>query len=256
MLFDHGCDAISSMLVGLQFLKLLQCQDIESSFYLLVLIILIPNFLVIWCQYGTGSFHFDEINPIDEGLPCYQLIGLFGYFFDYSFWKQQHWFSSYNYEFLIVFLVAAAFVCAKMCKGVLRDTKRDQKDVLKTLLLPTVLAVLIGAFKISGLLDIYLGEYFYPFFYTLVFFWGRNEIYMQICSVANQQFNPLNWGTISYAISIILPIFVPAIRENLNSYLYLCLAIQTIFLIQLIISFLLQASSILNIKLFMINKPQ
>jgi hypothetical protein len=48
---------------------------------------LIPNFIVIWTQYGTGAFHFDEINPIDEGLPCYQLLGLGGYFISYSFWK-------------------------------------------------------------------------------------------------------------------------------------------------------------------------
>lgn len=256
MLFDHGCDAISSMLVGLQFLKLLQCQDIETSMYLLVLVVLIPNFLVIWCQYGTGGFHLDEINPIDEGLPCYQLLGLCGYFFDYSFWKKQHWFSSYNYEFLIIFFVLAIMVCGKMCKDVLRDTKRDKKDVLKTLLLPTVLALLVAAFKLTGISDLFYGAYFYPFFYTLVFFWGRNELYMQICSVANQRFNPLNWGTISYAISMLVPMLVPAVRENLGNYLYLCLAIQALFLIELIISFLLQASSILGIKLFKVNKPQ
>lgn len=65
MLFDHGCDAISSMLVGLQFLKIIQAQDIELSFYAIVGLIMIPNFIMIWTQYGIGAFHFDAINPID-----------------------------------------------------------------------------------------------------------------------------------------------------------------------------------------------
>lgn len=65
MLFDHGCDAISSMLVGLQFIRLIQADNLEITFYALVLLIMVPNFLIIWTQYGIGSFHFDVINPID-----------------------------------------------------------------------------------------------------------------------------------------------------------------------------------------------
>lgn len=65
MLFDHGCDAISTTLVGIQFVKLIQCQDVEMTFYFLVIILFIPNFLIIWTQYATGAFHFDEINPVD-----------------------------------------------------------------------------------------------------------------------------------------------------------------------------------------------
>lgn len=150
----------------------------------------------------------------------------------------------------------AIIVCVKMCKDVLKDTKRDKKDLLSTLLLPTVLGLFIAAFKLTGLSNLFYGAYFYPFFYTLVFFWGRSEIYMQICSVANQRFNPLNWGTISYIVTMIIPMLVPVVRDNLNTYLYLCLTIQALFLLELIISFLLQASTILNIKLFKINKPQ
>ena len=97
MLFDHGCDAISSMLVGIQFIRLLQADDIEIAFYALVFLIMIPNFVVIWTQYGIGSFHLDAINPIDEGLPCYQLVGIIGYFIDYSFWRKHHIITSYNY---------------------------------------------------------------------------------------------------------------------------------------------------------------
>jgi hypothetical protein len=81
---------------------------------------MIPNFIVIWTQYGIGSFHLDAINPIDEGLPCYQLMGLMGYFIDYSFWQQHHLVASYNYEFLLLFIGIVILVCAKMTKNVIK----------------------------------------------------------------------------------------------------------------------------------------
>ena len=120
MLFDHGCDAISSMLVGIQFVRLLQAQDVELTFYAVIVLIMVPNFVVIWTQYGIGSFHLDEINPIDEGLPCYQIIGILGYFMDYSFWQKQHIITSYNFEFLLGFVVMVLIVLGKMTKNVLK----------------------------------------------------------------------------------------------------------------------------------------
>ena len=120
MLFDHGCDAISSMLVGLQFIRIIQAQDIETSFYAMVVIVMIPNFVVIWTQYGIGTFHLDAINPIDEGLPCYQILAILGYFLDYSFWRKHHILTSYNFELLLVFVVVMVFVLGKMTKSVLK----------------------------------------------------------------------------------------------------------------------------------------
>jgi hypothetical protein len=76
---------------------------------------------------------------------------------------------------------------------------------------------------------------------------------MQICSVSLQKFNVFNWSTISFVVSIAIPIFYPAAREHLAFYLYACLIIQALFLFELVLSFLRQAASILNIKLFTIN---
>ncbi len=151
MLFDHGCDAISSMLVGLQFIRLIQADDIEITFYAIVFLIMIPNFLVIWTQYGIGAFHFDEINPIDEGLPCYQIMGILGYFFDYSFWRKQHIITSYNYEFLLGFVVMVVVILGKTTRNVMRDTKRSKKDMISTLVLPLVLLGVSAVVKLSGL---------------------------------------------------------------------------------------------------------
>jgi hypothetical protein len=119
--------------------------------------------------------------------------------------------------------------------------------------LPVVLLAVVGAVKLSGFGEYAYGEHFYAFFYIFVFFWGRNEIHMQICSVAKQKFNVFNWSTIFFIASMAVPIAVPAVRPHLSNYLYACLAIQALLMIELIVSFLLQAASILKIKLFQVN---
>lgn len=89
----------------------------------------------------------------------------------------------------------------------------------------------------------------------MVFYWGRNEIHMQICSVAKQKFQPFNFSTIFFIASIALPIAVPAVRIHLKTYLMGCLIVQGVLLMELVVSFLRQAASILNIKLFQVNPP-
>ena len=127
--------------------------------------------------------------------------------------------------------------------------------MLSTLLLPVVVVAIIAGVKLSGLGSLVYGEHFYKYFYTFVFFWGRNEIHMQVCSVAKQKYQVFNWSTIFFIISMVLPIVVPSVRAHLSIYLLLCLIVQFLFLMELIISFLLQAASILKIRLFHVNPP-
>ncbi len=54
MLFDHGADALSGMIVGVQILKVIQAQNAEWGLYAIVFIIMIPNFLGLWTQYSVG----------------------------------------------------------------------------------------------------------------------------------------------------------------------------------------------------------
>jgi hypothetical protein len=146
-------------------------------------------------------------------------------------------------------------ILGKTTWNVLRDTKRKRSDMLSTLGLPLVLLGLVVAVKLSGLGTYVYGEHFYAFFYTVALYWGRNEIYMQVCSVANQKYNAFNWSTLVFIASLAVSIAFPAIRSHLSTYLYIFLAIQALFLAELIFSFLRQAASILNIKLFQVNPP-
>jgi len=59
----------------------------QYNIYFIAIIAMIPNFLAIWTQYGTGQFKLQIINPIDEGLPLYQILILCGAFVNYSFWR-------------------------------------------------------------------------------------------------------------------------------------------------------------------------
>jgi hypothetical protein len=112
---------------------------------------MIPNFLGLWTQYGVGEFKLDRINPIDEGLPSYQLMALSGFFIDFSFWKRDHLISSYNIEFLLIFSVVVIVACTKMCKDVMKNTKRSTSDMLNKFVLPYVLISALCLFRFGGL---------------------------------------------------------------------------------------------------------
>lgn len=56
----------------------------------------IPNFLMIWTQYGVGHFRLGVINPVDDGLPFIQLMGIGGAMVSFAFFKEDHWISTYN----------------------------------------------------------------------------------------------------------------------------------------------------------------
>ena len=65
MLFDHGADAITAVLFGIQLIVLFGITSENTSMLLLVYFVLYPNFAGIWNQYSIGHFNLDRINPID-----------------------------------------------------------------------------------------------------------------------------------------------------------------------------------------------
>lgn len=65
MLFDHGADALTSIMFGMQILKIIHMKDLEMSLYFVLVIIMLPNFAGLWVQYSVGEFKLDRINPID-----------------------------------------------------------------------------------------------------------------------------------------------------------------------------------------------
>lgn len=221
--------------------------------YALTFVIMLPNFAGLWTQYGVGEFKLDRINPIDEGLPSYQLLALGGFFFDYSFWQKQHLVSSYNMEFLLGFSVVVVVICTKMCKDVLSQTTRSKQDMLAKLALPAVLIAVLALIRFGGLRQELYVDNFYCLFYILLLFWGRNLMLMQVCSVTNQIFSVFNRGTNFFIIAILLPFLFTPLRAHLSNYLLGVIAVQCLLLFEFVYSFLDQATTILGIRVFKIK---
>jgi phosphatidylglycerophosphate synthase len=65
MLFDHGADAITAVLFGIQLLCVFGVQSYDLSIFLACYFVFYPNFAGLWNQYSIGHFNLDRINPID-----------------------------------------------------------------------------------------------------------------------------------------------------------------------------------------------
>lgn len=65
MLFDHGADAITAVLFGIQLIVLFGVTSHNLCIFMVVHFVLYPNFAGIWNQYSIGHFNLDRINPID-----------------------------------------------------------------------------------------------------------------------------------------------------------------------------------------------
>jgi hypothetical protein len=96
MLFDHGADALSGVLFGLQIIKVFAIKSEDICILMLFFNILYPNFAGLWNQYSVGYFKLDRINPIDEGLPSFVLLCFGGCFFNYENFNNFHIFAGYN----------------------------------------------------------------------------------------------------------------------------------------------------------------
>jgi len=126
--------------------------------------------------------------------------------------------------------------------------------LFKLILIPILIAIFVFI-ELSGLSQQIYQVYYFRFFYALTFFWTRNIIYMQICAVCNTTFKVLNIGTVSYLVCLLFMAFAP-IKENLGNFLTFVLILQGLLLLELILSFLNQATEILQIKFFSINPPK
>jgi hypothetical protein len=65
MLFDHGADAITAVLFGIQIAAVFGVQNRDHCILMMVYFVLYPNFVGLWNQYSIGHFKLDRINPID-----------------------------------------------------------------------------------------------------------------------------------------------------------------------------------------------
>jgi ethanolaminephosphotransferase len=94
MLFDHGSDAVTGFLLGVQVMKLLH---LPYSFQLFGVYSFIMSlyFCAMWSQYCVGLFKLNRINPVDEGLPFYAICCFIATQLDLSFLEKEHIYGTY-----------------------------------------------------------------------------------------------------------------------------------------------------------------
>eukprot|EP00919_Chromeraceae_sp_WS-2016_P039545 GHVR01094265.1.p1 GENE.GHVR01094265.1~~GHVR01094265.1.p1 ORF type:complete len:148 (-),score=3.29 GHVR01094265.1:28-471(-) len=143
-----------------------------------------------------------------------------------------------------------------MNHSILKHSLRCRSDVLSKLWLPTTVGAALLALKIFGPSDFYQNNY-YPLIYMLMFMWGRNMILMQLCYVVKQRFHTFNRGTIFFVITVVLYVCLhQIIGMHINSRKYFTIAavIQLLIFFEFVYSTLMEAASILNIKIFTIKQ--
>lgn len=121
MLFDHGADAISAFLLGLQVMKILK---LPFSFQLLTIYIFIMNtyFCAMWSQYSVGYFKLGRVNPVDEGLPAYAIMCLLATQINFSkYMNQKHVLGTYGEEVIYGLLLLLIPQTIYMTKDILKN---------------------------------------------------------------------------------------------------------------------------------------
>ena len=87
MLFDHGADAVSTFLITIQVMEILQIRSGTDKIGVIYGMVMISYFCAMWSQYSTGVFKLGVINPIDDGLPGYALFAIMGIFIPHTLWN-------------------------------------------------------------------------------------------------------------------------------------------------------------------------
>lgn len=198
MLFDHGADAISSFLLGVQVMKILK---LPFSFQLLTIYIFIMNtyFCAMWSQYSVGYFKLGRVNPVDEGLPAYAIMCLLATQIDFpKYMNQKHVLGTYGEEVIYALLLLLIPQTIYMTKDILKKRIIPQAEVLfmPLLFLTAGVAIALVWYTLP-----HLSRWtFYSFFYAIMFMWSRNMINIQLQFITRQKYNVFNRGTLSFLL--------------------------------------------------------
>ena len=117
MLFDHGSDAVTAFLLGVQVMKI--CK-LSFGFQLFCVYVLIMNlyFCAMWSQYSVGYFKLGRVNPVDEGLPLYALFCLMATQIDFTTY---HIVGTYGEEFIYFLFVVCIPQNIYMVKDIMKN---------------------------------------------------------------------------------------------------------------------------------------
>jgi hypothetical protein len=137
------------------------------------------------------------------------------------------------------------------------------KDVFKKRIVPVSVVLFMPLLYFSSGISLYivcvstpdLSEIFYPFFYSIMFFWSRNMINIQLYHITKQKYRVFNRGTMSFiAFCVIYFVFHKSLPISDFSYFLIMCIVEGIVFFEFVIRVLNEGANILGIKIFSIKK--
>ena len=144
-----------------------------------------------------------------------------------------------------------------MNKDILKNAVRPKNDVIQTLCLPFIAGFIL---IYTGIMqkDIYYERIGKSVAYSLMFFWSRNMIEIQLYYIANQRFNVFNIGTNVFIFThmgyLLLSKFLSGYGITPELYFGVVTFINFLVFFEFVWSVLRQGSQILGINIFTIKK--
>jgi hypothetical protein len=249
MLFDHGADAVTSFILGIQVLELIQLTNANFKVLTMFGMLALTYFCAMWAQYSTGVFKLGVVNPVDEGLPGYAIFALSCIFIPYQFWNTQHIFGTYNMELMTVLWVLMIPTAYFLSYRNYSEATRPLADINRVLLLPLSYAVVFLALFFSAKCP--FEEAQWPLYYALMFSWARNMIQIQLCEVVKQEYKPFNIGSLSFIIASLAYLFLDV---DPNHYFWGLAIFSGLVFLEFVVSVIRQLAQILEIEVFSIAK--
>ena len=140
-----------------------------------------------------------------------------------------------------------------MARYIFKKAIRPRNEVIEVLLLYVSTGVILLVLYFSDR-EIYKKNFF-PFYYTLMFFWARNMILIQLQFITKQRYRVFNRGTNTFLFFTILYIvggrFLPCSTET---YFLVFCVVQGLVLMEFVVSVLREGAKILDINIFSIKR--
>ena len=110
MLYDHGLDAASGWMIGLNLAAVIGIGNGLLPFFTLIWVPLVGFYFTMWEEYHLDFLNFGAVNPVDEGLSFINLCIMFTGVVGSEWWTQEGFFGLKRNYFMIAFVLVVATV--------------------------------------------------------------------------------------------------------------------------------------------------
>jgi len=88
MLYDHGLDAASGWLIGLNLAAIVGLGNTATTFFTCLWVPLVGFYFTMWEEYHLDFLNFGAINPVDEGMSFINSLIIFTGFVGSKWWSE------------------------------------------------------------------------------------------------------------------------------------------------------------------------